>query len=231
MRGLVSEQLGPVEAQHVFADVERYLKPAPLLVVVSGPSGVGKDSVIKRMGELGYPFRFVVTATDRPRRPDEVEGIDYYFVSTERFKEMIARNELFEYARVYEQYKGIPKTQVLQALAGGEDVIMRLDVQGANTLQQIVPQAVSIFLTPPSLDVLIARLSKRATDTRQQIEHRIAIALDEMRCLNSFGYVVVNREGQLDETVRQVAAIITAEKCRTVQRRAIIESISQSPKR
>jgi len=224
---LVSKELNvSVEAQRAFADIERFLKPAPLLIVVSGPSGVGKDSVIKRMRELSYPFRFVVTATDRPRRPDEVDGVDYYFVSTERFQEMISRNELFEYARVYDQYKGIPKAQVLQALAGGEDVLMRLDVQGASTLQRIVPQAVSIFLTPPSLDVLVTRLSKRATDSRQQIEHRLAIALAEMRCIESFDYVVVNREGQLDETVRQVAAIITAEKCRTVQRGAVVESIS-----
>lgn len=214
----------PAKAQGAFADMARYTRPAPLLVVISGPSGVGKDSVINRIRELGYPFEFVVTATDRPQRPNEVDGVDYYFVSTACFEQMIADGELFEHALVYGQYKGIPKRRVLQALASGVDVLMRLDVQGACTVQRIAPEALSIFLAPPSLDTLVARLSKRGADTPAQVEQRLAMALTEMRRLESFDYVVVNRENELDETVRQVIAIITAEKCRTVQRHVVIET-------
>ena len=142
-------------SEQAFPDVQRYLCPPPVLVVISGPSGVGKDSVIERMRELGYPLCFVVTATDRPPRASETHGVDYDFVSTAEFEQMIAADDLFEYAQVYGQYKGVPKIHVRRALASGKDVVMRLDVQGAATVRQSVPESVTIFLAPPSPEVIV----------------------------------------------------------------------------
>jgi len=196
-----------------------HIEPSPLLVVISGPSGVGKDAVVKRMEEMGYPFHFVVTATTRPRRPHEVDGVDYHFVSVPEFVEMLEKDELLEHAIVYGQHKGIPKKQVREALESGKDVIMRLDVQGAATIRQIVPEAVLIFLTASSEEELIRRLKKRKTETPEGLKRRIATAQEEMKHLNEFDYVVVNRDGHLDDTVKTIAAIITAEKCKVKQRK------------
>jgi guanylate kinase len=193
--------------------------PQPLLIVISGPSGVGKDAVLTRMKEMGYPFHFVVTATTRPRRPGEVHGRDYYFVSTEEFRRMIEAGELLEHALVYGEHKGIPKSQVRQALASGKDVIMRLDVQGAATIRKIVPDAVSIFLVASSEEELFGRLRARKTESPQGLEKRMAIAQQEMAEIGNFDYVVVNPDHHLDDAVRQIAAIISAEKCRVKQRR------------
>jgi guanylate kinase len=195
------------------------IEPSPLLVVISGPSGVGKDATVKHMEEMGYPFHFVVTATTRPRRPHEVDGVDYHFVSVPEFTEMLEKDELLEHAIVYGQHKGIPKEQVRQALESGKDVIMRLDVQGAATIRQIVPEAILIFLTASSEEELIRRLKKRKTETPEGLKRRIATAREEMKHLDEFDYVVVNRDGHLDDTVKTIAAIITAEKCKVKQRR------------
>jgi guanylate kinase len=210
----------PTGAEQAFAKVERYLHPAPLLVIISGPSGVGKDSVVERMQETGYPFHFVVTATDREPRPDEEDGRDYHFVSTNEFERMIEDDELLEYAQVYGQYKGVPKGDVRDALAAGRDVVMRLDVQGVTTVSAIVPQALTIFLAPPSLDVLVRRLRERGGDSPAQLRERLETAVTEMRRMETFRYVVVNREGKLDDAVRQIIAIMEAEKCR-IGRQAI----------
>jgi len=192
----------------------------PLLVVISGPSGVGKDSVVRRMAELGYPFHFVVTATSRPRRENEVDGRDYHFVTTAEFEEMIRKDELLEYAIVYGQYKGIPKAHVREALAGGKDVILRLDVQGAATVRRLIPDAVTIFLTAGSEEELFRRLRMRKTEDPEQLRRRMETAREEMKHLPEFDYVVVNSDCHLDDAVRAIAAIITAEKCRTRPRRA-----------
>lgn len=194
-------------------------KPHPLLIVISGPSGVGKDATLHLMKEMGYPFHFVVTATTRPQRPHEVHGVDYYFVSKDEFESMIEQDELLEHALVYGEYKGIPKVHVRRALASGQDVMMRLDVQGAATIRQMSPEAVLIFLTASSEDELIARLRARRTESTAALEKRIATVRQEMAQICRFDYVVVNRDGQLEETVRTIAAIITAEKCRVDQRR------------
>ncbi|HMN31261.1 MAG TPA: guanylate kinase, partial [Caldilineaceae bacterium] len=124
----------------------RLHQPKPLLVVLSGPSGVGKDASLQTLKQTEYPFYFVVTATTRPQRPNEVDGVDYHFVSVGEFAEMIEQGELLEYAVVYGDYKGIPKKHVREALASGKDVIMRIDVQGAATIRRLVPNAVTIFL-------------------------------------------------------------------------------------
>lgn len=202
-------------------ETEPYLPPpAPLVVVISGPSGAGKDAVIKRMKEMGVPFHFVVTATTRPPRPGEVHGRDYLFVSLEEFAEMIEKDELLEYAVVYGDYKGIPKQQVRDALASGKDVILRVDVQGAATIRRIMPEAVLIFLTAESEEELVRRLAERKSEPPEKLKIRIATARQEMKRIQEFDYAVVNRDGALDEAVRQILCIITAEKCR-VHRRTV----------
>ncbi|RME09182.1 MAG: guanylate kinase [Ardenticatenia bacterium] len=211
--------LQELEALDFAPDREPYLPPpSPLVIVISGPSGVGKDATIKRMQELGVPFHFVVTATTRPRRPGEVHGKDYFFVSLEEFAEMIEKGELLEYAVVYGDYKGIPKQQVREALASGKDVVLRIDVQGAATIRKIIPNAVFIFLTAESEEELVLRLMERKTEPPDKLKLRIATARQEMKRLDEFDYVVVNRDGALDETVHRICAIVEAEKCRVRQR-------------
>ncbi len=196
-----------------------HFKPMPLLIVISGPSGVGKDSVVQRMQERGYPFHFVVTTTSRPPRPGEVHGVDYYFFSREEFEAMIEHDELLEHAIVYGQHKGIPRAQVQEALASGQDVVMRLDVQGAATIRRIVPEAVLIFLSASSDEELYNRLRARHTESEEELRLRIAKAREEMRHLPEFDYLVINREGHLDEAVDRIWAIIQSEHCRVHQRR------------
>jgi guanylate kinase len=190
------------------------LKSNPLLVVLSGPSGVGKDTVLAGLKKCDHPFHFVVTVNTRPRRPDETEGVDYHFISKERFAEMINQDELLEHAIVYGDYKGIPKQQVRDALASGQDVLMRLDVQGAATVRRIVPEAVLIFLTAPSEEELIERLHARKTEPSDQLQLRMATSRQEMKRMSEFDYVVVNREACIDRTVHDVLAIVRAEHCR-----------------
>jgi guanylate kinase len=196
----------------------------PLLIVISGTSGAGKDSVIKalsrRMEAEGRPFHFVVTANTRPRRKDEVDGVDYYFVSVKEFERMIAQDELLEYAVVYDQYKGVPKKQVREAMASGKDVVMRLDVQGAATIRKIAPPAVLIFITTSSEQELIDRLCKRRTEADEQLDVRVQTAREEMSRIQEFDYVVPNCDGKLLDTVDTIVSIITAEKHRAVPRHA-----------
>ncbi|NTU82933.1 MAG: guanylate kinase [Chloroflexales bacterium] len=195
------------------------LPPQPLLVVISGPSGVGKDSVLMRMRGLGFPFHFVVTATSRAIRPGEIDGYDYHFVSTEHFEAMIRDEELIEWAQVYGQYKGIPKFEVRQAMASGRDVVLRINVDGAATIKRIAPEAVFIFIAPGSPDELRRRLAVRRTESAEEIDRRLAVAADELRQVRHFDYVVINREDQLEEAASQIRAIITAEKQRVFPRR------------
>lgn len=191
----------------------------PLLIVISGPSGVGKDSVVQHMKDREFPFHFVVTATDRPPRPNEVHGRDYYFYTTAEFEEMIVEGELLEHACVYGQYKGIPKAQIREALASGQDVVMRVDVQGADTVKRIIPAAITVFLTCESEEELIARLRERRTESEEALRQRVKTAHLEMARIPEFDYVVPNRHDALDETVDDVAAIIRAEHCRAVPQR------------
>ena len=189
-------------------------EPHPILVVLSGPSGVGKDTTLALMKRRELPFHFVVTATTRPRRPTEVDGVDYDFVSVGEFAEMIDADELLEYAVVYGDYKGIPKSHVRNALASGKDVILRIDVQGAATIRRLIPEAVTIFLVAESEEELMRRLRERKTETPDGLKMRIATARKEMQHLHDFHYVVVNRDDRQDETVDKVISIIQAEKCR-----------------
>jgi len=192
----------------------------PLLVVLSGPSGVGKDTVLQRMQERRLAFHFVVTATTRPPRAGEVHGRDYFFVSSDEFAAMIENDELLEYAIVYNDYKGIPKQQVRDALASGQDVILRIDVQGAARIRALTGDgATLIFLSTASEAEMVDRLRARKTETPEGLNLRIATARKELERMNEFNYCVINRDLALDETVDQIAAIITAEHSRVKQRR------------
>ena len=195
------------------------LKPQPLLIVISGPSGVGKDTVVTLMKERGLPFHFVVTANTRPKRENEVQGVDYFFVSKDEFARMIEQDELIEFAVVYGDYKGIPKQQVREALASGKDVVMRLDVQGAETVRKLAPEALLIFLTTGSEDELVDRLKARKTEKSEELAIRIATARKELARAGAFDYVVINHEDKLDKTVDTVIAIINAEHHRVQHRK------------
>jgi guanylate kinase len=188
--------------------------PRPVLVVISGPSGVGKDATIQAMQQRNTLFYFVVTATTRPRRPNETDGVDYHFVSMGEFAEMIDNGELLEHATVYGDYKGIPKKHVRSALASGKDVIMRIDVQGAATIRKLIPNAVTIFLTAESEEELVRRLHERQTEADDKLKMRVATARQELKSIVEFDYVVVNRDSELEETVNRVLSIISAEKSR-----------------
>jgi guanylate kinase len=171
-----------------------------------------------RMKERGMPFHFVVTATTRPKREHEVHGVDYFFVSKEEFARMIEQNELIEYAIVYSDYKGIPKQQVREALASGRDVVMRLDVQGAETVRRLAPDALLIFITTESEEELVGRLKARMTETPDELVLRIATARKELKRVEAFDYVIINHDYKLDETVDTVRAIIAAEHHRVKHR-------------
>jgi guanylate kinase len=193
--------------------------PQPLLIVISGPSGAGKDTVMQRMQERGLPFHFVVTATTRPKRANEVHGRDYFFVTKEEFAHMIDADELIEHAIVYGDYKGIPKQQVREALASGKDVVMRIDVQGAETVRKMAHEALMIFITTESEAELVQRLETRKTETADSLAIRIATARKELKRVEAFDYVIVNRDFHLDETVDTIRAIIEAEHHRVKPRK------------
>jgi guanylate kinase len=196
--------------------------PQPLLIVISGPSGAGKDTVMQRMQERGLPFHFVVTATTREKRPTEVHGRDYFFVSKEEFARMIDEDELIEHAIVYGDYKGIPKQQVREALASGKDVVMRIDVQGAETVRKMAPEALLIFITTESEEELVRRLETRKTETPDSLALRIATARKELKRVEAFDYAIINRDFHLDETVDVIRAIITAEHHRVSPRKVTL---------
>jgi guanylate kinase len=187
------------------------VQPKPLLIVISGPSGAGKDTILQRMKERELPFHFVVTATTRPRRENEIDGRDYFFVSKDEFARMIDEDELIEYAIVYGDYKGIPKQQVRDALGSGKDVIMRIDVQGAESVRKLAPEAVLIFITVDSEEELFNRLRERKTETADALKLRMATARKELQRVGDFDYVVLNRDFHLDDTVDTIRAIIQAE--------------------
>ena len=196
--------------------------PKPLLIVISGPSGVGKDTVLQRMKERGLPFHFVVTATTRPKRPNEVHGRDYIFVSKDEFAGMIEADELIEYAIVYNDYKGIPKQQVREALSSGKDVVLRIDVQGAETIRKLAPEALLIFLTTETEEELVRRLETRKTETYEELKLRIATARKELQRIAAFDYVILNNDFHLDSTVDSIRAIIDAEHHRVNPRQVTL---------
>ena len=186
----------------------------PLFIVLSGPSGAGKDAVLTRMKELGCPLEYIITVTARPQRAGERDNVDYRFVSTEKFQEMISHNELLEWANVYGNWYGVPKQPVKKALDKGQDTIIKVGVQGAATIKKILPQAVFIFLMPPSMEELAVRLRQRQTESAFDLALRLKAAEGEIKQLPLFGYVVLNNWDKIDLAVSDIKAIITAEKYR-----------------
>ncbi len=195
--------------------------PEPLVIVISGPSGVGKDATLRLLKKHNLPLHFVVTMTTRPIRSNEQEGVDYFFVSCEAFEEMIAQDRMIEYARVYNDYKGIPKSQIEQAIASQKDVILRLDVQGAARIRSLYPQAILVFLIPSSHDEWLNRLKERRSETPESLALRIETAREELKQIDMFDYVVVNSEGRLDQTVEAIEAVIVAEHHKLAHRKEI----------
>ena len=191
----------------------------PLLVVISGPSGVGKDTVLQRMKDRGLPFHFVVTATTRAKRPNEIEGVDYFFVTQEEFERMIEEGELIEHALVYQDLKGIPKQQIREALASGSDAVMRVDVQGAETIRKLYPEALLIFLSTRTEDELVERLKRRRTEDPEELALRLKTARSEYEYLDIFDYCVINADSEAESAVDTILTIIEAEHHRTNPRR------------
>jgi guanylate kinase len=191
---------------------------APLVIVLSGPSGAGKDAVLGAMKARGIPSEYVITNTTRARRPAEAEGHPYHFVSAAEFKSLLERGEMLEHAEVYGNYYGVPKAPVRQALAEGRDVLIKVDVQGALTIKKIIPGAVLVFLMPPSIDELSRRLNGRGTEAPRDLELRLTTARSEIEKLPEFDYVVVSYPNKLDRAVDDVCALITAEKLRVSPR-------------
>ncbi len=199
-----------------------HLPTRSLLIVLSGPSGVGKDAVLTRMKELGYPLEYITTVTTRPQRANESDNVNYHFISMERFQEMISRKELLEWANVYGNWYGVPKEAVKQALDKGQDVIVKVDVQGAATIKKILPQAVFIFLIPPSREELVIRLKQRHTESAFNLALRLKTAEEEIKQLPLFDYIVLNKRDEIDLAVSDIKAIITAEKCRVIPREIVL---------
>ena len=194
----------------------------PLFIVLSGPSGVGKDAVLNRLKATDKGIRFVVTLTTRPRRPKEVDVVDYRFVSDAEFERLRNANELLEYANVYGNRYGPPKQTVREALTAGMDCLVKVDVQGAATIRKLAPKALLIFLMPPSLEVLAERLRSRYTESASQLRIRLETATSEIKEARKFDYIVMNDSGGLDAAVADIKAIIKAEKCRVHPREVVI---------
>jgi guanylate kinase len=190
----------------------------PLLLILSGLSGAGKDSVLNELKTSRYPLEFIVTVTTRARRPEEKDGVHYRFVAGEDFRWLVDHGELLEWAKVYGNWYGVPRGPVKKALEMGKDVIIKVDVQGAATIKKALPQAVFIFLMPPSMDELVQRLEARRTETPDEMALRIRTAEAELEKLSLFDYVVLNRQGETARAVADIEAIIAAEKCRVKPR-------------
>ena len=197
------------------------LHPQPLILVISGTSGIGKDAVLNGLKHCPLPLHFVVTATSRAPRTGEVEGVDYFFLSREEFEKRIQQGYFAEYARVYQDYKGIPRPQIEEALKSGKDVILRVDVQGAATIRSQYPEAILVFLVPNTVDEWYNRLANRGTETEESLRVRVDKAISEIGQIDLFDYVVLNAENRLEEAVQDVVDIIRIEHMRVHPRKIL----------
>ncbi len=191
-------------------------------MVISGPSGVGKDAVLGQMRTACGDLFFAVTATTRPMRPNEVDGHDYIFLTPKRFQELLDEDGFLEHAEVYGNRYGVPREPVRAALEAGSDVIVKVDVQGAATIRRIAPDALLIFLAAPSAEELERRLRARMTDSEQQLSLRIETARDEMRQASWFDVAIVNETGQVAQTVERIVEAIEEQRQRVPPRRVVV---------
>jgi guanylate kinase len=183
-----------------------------LLIVISGPSGAGKGTICKNFIERNSEVAISVSATTRSPRNGEVDGINYYFMSKEQFKEKIEANDFLEYAEVYDNFYGTPKSNVEQLLESGKDVILEIDIQGALKVKENTEEGVFIFILPPSMEELKARIIKRGSETPESLMKRFKSAYKEINFISRYNYAVVNDE--VETAVDKLEAIICAEKCR-----------------
>lgn len=187
------------------------------MFVLSGPSGVGKSTLIERLKQDRFPITHCVTATTRPRRQGEIDGVHYYFLDDAAYDRLLASDQFLEHAVVHNLYRyGIPLHSIHEALRRGRDVILAPDVQGASTVRWKLPNAITIFLRPPTLEELIPRLRARGTETDEERRIRLATAEREMQRVSDFDYIIVN--DRLDQAVSDLKAIITAERMRVCPR-------------
>jgi len=190
-----------------------------LVFVLSGPSGVGKSSLIERLKRDHFPIIHCVTATTRPRRQGEEDGVHYYFLAEGEYDSLLEREQFLEHAVVHNLYRyGIPLQSIRDGLRQGRDVILAPDVQGASTVRWKLPNAITIFLRPPSLEELEPRLAARGTETPEERRIRLATAEREMQRLSEYDYVIINYRDRLDQAVGDLKAIITAERLRVCPR-------------
>jgi guanylate kinase len=189
----------------------------PRIFVISGPSGVGKDAVVSRLRDVYPDVHFAVTATTRPRRPGEIDGVDYIFLDPDTFAARVEAGDFLEFARVYGHLYGVPKSPVRHALARGQDVIVKVDVQGAASIRQIAPKATFIFIAPESMAQLLKQLQTRKTDDPEELMRRFLAAERELRRAYEFDYLVFNEFERIEKAVNLVCAIIDAERSRMEQ--------------
>lgn len=213
----IVDDFSDARADEIITNLRAVTKPR--LIVISGPSGVGKDTIIDRLRLRCPDMYFAVTATTRERRGGEIDGIHYHFYSREEFQQKLDAGEFLEWAKVYGDYfYGVPKTPIRQALARGQDVVLKVDTQGVQTIRQITKGGIYIFIAPPSIDELAHRLRSRKTDDPHAVMRRLRTAQRELLTIGNFDYVAFNESDREDETVTQILAILSAERCRLGQR-------------
>jgi guanylate kinase len=203
-------------------DLAASLPSAPLLIILSGLSGVGKDAVLAELRKDGPPLEIIVTMTTRAMRPGERDGAPYHFIARERFIEMRDVGEFLEWAEVYGNFYGNARSDVRVALEAGRDVLLRVDVQGAATIKQKIPESIAIFLATPTLAELEARLRSRRTESAADLALRLKTAAKELEQLPRFDYQVMNNQGGVAKAAADIRAIITAEKRRIGRRGPIV---------
>lgn len=182
----------------------------PLIIIISGLSGAGKDTVINQLRNNNeYDFHFVVTCNTRAKRHNEIDGVDYHFVTREQFLQMIAKDELIEYSSVYSDFKGVPRVEIEKAFKKGKDMILRLDHQGTCKFKEAYPEAISIFIVPPDPQTWIKRLNERGGQTDEDLRIRIKTAKEELAAIEAFDYLVIN--DRMEDTMKDVSNIIRAE--------------------
>ena len=199
------------------------MKPQGLLLVLSGPSGAGKGTICQMLREKLPDLAYSVSVTTRQARNGEVDGVNYFFKSVEEVKQMIAEGELLEYAEVYGNYYGTPRSYVMELLNQGKDVILEIDIQGAMQIKKRFPDGVFVFIVPPSLDELCSRIYKRGTDSEDVIKRRLASATGELAYANEYDYIVVHDVAQ--KATSKVLTIMEAERYRAARTYFIINEI------